>query len=127
MAVLDAGDELLEEVAGLVLGESAGLDNAVKELAARCVLHHNAQVRGRDKHLLEADDVGVQQGPVIDQFPLHVPTQCFAPQQHGEPQKPTEACTQSHCIGCCCFSGASLMTMHKGRTGLQSHQPTQRE
>ncbi len=51
VAVVDARDQLLEEEAGLVLGEAPRPHNAVKELAARCILHHDRQVRSRQKHL----------------------------------------------------------------------------
>ncbi len=72
---LDARNELLEEVAGLVLAEAPGLYNPVKQLSPRSVLHDDAQVRAGHKHLLEADDVGVQQRLVVNQFPLDVPAE----------------------------------------------------
>lgn len=51
MAVVHPADELLEEVSRLVLAEAACLDDAVKQLAASCVLHDYAQVRGRQVQL----------------------------------------------------------------------------
>ena len=36
------------------------------------VLHHDAEVRGREEDLLEAHDVGVEQGPVVDELALDV-------------------------------------------------------
>ena len=75
MAELDARDELLEEVAGLVLTEPPGLHDPVEELSPRSILHDDAQVRAGHKHLLEANDVGVQQRLVVDQLPLDIPAQ----------------------------------------------------
>lgn len=37
--------------------------------------HHNAQVRGREEHLVEAHDVGMAQPPVIYQLALDIPAQ----------------------------------------------------
>ena len=42
VAVRDAGDELLEEEARLGLRQPPGLDDALKQLAARCVLLRNS-------------------------------------------------------------------------------------
>lgn len=51
VAILHPRDELLEEEPGLVLAEPARLDDAVKQLPARRVLHGNSQVGGRQEHL----------------------------------------------------------------------------
>ncbi len=105
VAVLHAGDELLEEVARLVLREAAGLDDAVEQLAAGRVLHADAQVRARQEHLLEADDVGVQQRAVVDQLALHVPAararaRACSPRPETSHLKPCYACL---CVcGCAC-------------------------
>lgn len=52
MAVVHAADKLLEEVAGLILTEAPCLDDAIKQLATRGILHHDAQVGGRKEHLV---------------------------------------------------------------------------
>jgi hypothetical protein len=51
VAVVDPTDQLLEEVARLVLTEAPRLDDAVKQLPACCILHDYAQVRGRQVQL----------------------------------------------------------------------------
>lgn len=51
MAVVHAADELLEEVARLVLDKTPSLDDAVKQLAARRILHDDGKVRGRQEYL----------------------------------------------------------------------------
>lgn len=51
VAVVHPADELLEEVARLVLAEAPRPHDALKQLAARRVLHHYAQVARRQKHL----------------------------------------------------------------------------
>jgi hypothetical protein len=51
VAVVDAADELLEKVARLVLAEAPRLDDAVEELAAGGVLHHDAEVRRGEEDL----------------------------------------------------------------------------
>ena len=54
VAVLDAGNQLLEEAAGLILTEAARLDYPVEQLAPCCVLHCYSQVCGRQEHLRPA-------------------------------------------------------------------------
>ena len=56
----------------LVLAESAGVADALEELPAGGVLHDDGEVRRGEDDLLEADDVGVAQGAVVDDLPLHV-------------------------------------------------------
>ncbi len=58
MAVVDARDQLLEEIPRLVLGEPACLDDAVKELPPRRVLHGYAQVRRGEEDLWERREGG---------------------------------------------------------------------
>jgi hypothetical protein len=66
VAVAHPAHQLLEEVARLVLVEPPGLADALEQLAAGRVLHHDRKVRRRQHHLLEADDVGVTKGAVVD-------------------------------------------------------------
>ena len=72
VAVLDAADELLEKVARLVLAKAPRLDDAVEQLAAGGVLHDDAEVRGREVDLLEADDVDVVEHPMVEDLALDV-------------------------------------------------------
>ena len=72
VAVADPAHQLLEEVARLVLVEPPGLADALEQLAARRVLHHDGQVRRRQHNLLEADDVGVPQRTVVDDLAENV-------------------------------------------------------
>lgn len=51
VAVLHARDQLPEEIARLGLGQPPALDDAVEQFSARCVLHGDGQVIGRQKHL----------------------------------------------------------------------------
>ena len=64
--------QLLEEVAGLVLVEPAGLADALEQLTAGRVLHHDRQVRRGQNHLLETDDVGVPKGTVVNDLAENV-------------------------------------------------------
>lgn len=72
MAVANSGYQLLEKEPGLVLAESAGIADPLEELPTRGVLHDDREMRRRQNNLLEPDDVWVPQGPVVDDFPLHV-------------------------------------------------------
>jgi hypothetical protein len=56
----------------LVLAEPASVADALEELPAGGVLHDDGEVRRGEDDLLEADDVGVAQGAVVDDLPLHV-------------------------------------------------------
>lgn len=51
VAVVHPADQLLEEVACLVLTEATCLDDAVKQLPTSCILHDYAQVGGREVQL----------------------------------------------------------------------------
>ena len=72
MAVVDAADQLLEEVARLVLAEAPRAHDAVEELAAGGVLHRDAEVRRRQEDLAEADDVRVVEHAVVEDLALDV-------------------------------------------------------
>ncbi len=52
MAVVDAGDDLLEEAPGLLLLQLPVLHDVVEELAARHVLHHHEYVCRSADHLI---------------------------------------------------------------------------
>lgn len=54
VAVINPVDQLLEEVARLGFRESSGIDDSLEQLAAGGVLHHNGQVRWRQKHLSDS-------------------------------------------------------------------------
>ena len=77
VAVLQPADELLEEEPGLVLVEPPFAADAVEQLAPSRVLHDDREVRGREEHLDEADDVRVVQQAVIDQLALDVLVDLF--------------------------------------------------
>mmetsp|Transcript_6360 Transcript_6360/g.25862 ORF Transcript_6360/g.25862 Transcript_6360/m.25862 type:complete len:315 (-) Transcript_6360:273-1217(-) len=66
VTILQPADELLEEEPGLVLVEPSFPADAVEQLAPSRVLHHDREVRGREQHLDEADDVRVVQQAMID-------------------------------------------------------------
>ena len=61
VTVSDTGDDLLEELSSLVLGEPTVLDDMIEQLAARHILHDHEDVRGRVDHLVELDDVRVSE------------------------------------------------------------------
>ena len=63
VAVLDAGDDLLEEVSRLVLAETTLLHDVVEELAALDVLHDHVDVVRGLEDLIQADDVRVHEQP----------------------------------------------------------------
>lgn len=56
VAVVHPTDQLLEEVACFVLTEATCLDNAVKQLPARCILHDYAQMGGCEVQLQDTTD-----------------------------------------------------------------------
>ncbi len=51
MAIVHARDQLLKEVAGLILGEPSCFDDALKELTTSSILHDDTQVCGSQEHL----------------------------------------------------------------------------
>ena len=61
VAVSNAGYDLLEELAGLILIEPSVLDNVVEELATRHVLHDHEDVTRRVYHLVQLYDVRVSE------------------------------------------------------------------
>jgi hypothetical protein len=52
--------------------EPAGLADALEQLTAGRVLHHDRQVRRGQNHLLETDDVGVPKGTVVNDLAENV-------------------------------------------------------
>lgn len=61
VTVLDASDDLLEEVPCFCLGQPPLLDNVVKELASRDVLEHHENVRRRVDDLIETDNMRMRE------------------------------------------------------------------
>lgn len=59
MEVLDSTDDLLEELAGLLLLQFLLLDDVVEEFAPTDELHDQEQLLGRLDDFEELDDVGV--------------------------------------------------------------------
>jgi hypothetical protein len=51
VAIVHAGDELLEEEAGRVLWQPHRAAHVLKQLAGCCILHHSDQVRPRHEDL----------------------------------------------------------------------------
>ena len=63
VAVLHAGDDLLEEVPGFVFAQAAFLDDVVEEFATLDVLHHHVDVVRGFQDFVQADDVRVHEQP----------------------------------------------------------------
>ncbi len=65
LAKVQGKNQLLEKSPGHILLQSLPgpralvLDDILKHVTARCKLHDNCEVLGRQKHLLELDDVWV--------------------------------------------------------------------
>lgn len=59
MAIVDAGDDLLEEASSVRLLQLAVLDDIVEQFAARHVLHDHENVGRCADHLVQFDDVRV--------------------------------------------------------------------
>ena len=57
--VLNSGKHLAHDVCGLVFGESLGGHDAVEQLTALAVLHHNMHVAMVDVTLVELDNIRV--------------------------------------------------------------------
>mmetsp|Transcript_31638 Transcript_31638/g.75175 ORF Transcript_31638/g.75175 Transcript_31638/m.75175 type:complete len:201 (+) Transcript_31638:850-1452(+) len=72
VAVLEAGDELLEEVARLGLGEARLGEDAVEQLSAGSVLHDNGEVVVGEEHLMKLYDVRMTQGSMVEDLALHM-------------------------------------------------------
>jgi hypothetical protein len=64
--------ELLEEPARLRLAQPSLAHDVLEHVAARRKLHRDHQVLGREEDLLELDDVGVHQLPVVEDLALHI-------------------------------------------------------
>lgn len=75
-------DELLEEVAGLVLAEPVGLHNSVEKLAAGGILHRNAKVGAGQEDLPTRPRAARQAHWRLQRQPLpsgvHAASCCFA-------------------------------------------------
>jgi hypothetical protein len=57
--VLDAADDLLEDLTGLLLAHSLSADDVVEELAFLHELHHQEEMLRRFNNFVELDDVRV--------------------------------------------------------------------
>ena len=71
VAVRQAADELLEEEAGLVLGQEPAVREEVEQLASRRVLHHDCQVAGGQKYLHVWQ---VDRGLLVAELPMSAST-----------------------------------------------------
>ena len=72
MAVVQRNDQLLEEPAGLILLKAIPLLDILKHVSSRGKLHCNSQKFIGQEHLLELNDMWMQQPIVIEQFPFNV-------------------------------------------------------
>lgn len=70
--VVDAGNDLLEEVPGFILPESPVIAHAVKELTARSIFHDYGKMSWGEEDLPEIDDVRMLQHPMARYFSLHI-------------------------------------------------------
>lgn len=80
MAVLDCGNNLLEEAARLVFGHLDLFNNVIEELCAS-ILHDHDDVGRRCNDLVQFDNVGMSQQLEVLDFPAD-PTDHV---QHGDP------------------------------------------
>ena len=72
MAVVKSNDQLLEEPPGLILLEAIPLLDVLKHVPSRSKLHRNPKKFIGQEHLLELNDVWMQQPIVVEQFPFNV-------------------------------------------------------
>lgn len=76
--VSDAGDPLLEEVPGHVLGQGARPADEFEEVAGGGEFHGDSEVGRREEGAAEEDDVGVAEGAVVDDLAGDVLIDLFA-------------------------------------------------
>lgn len=57
--ILNARDDLVEELAGLGLFDPLVFNNEIKELAARSIFHYQIELLGSLNDLVQLDDVGM--------------------------------------------------------------------